>query len=354
MKRKIKSKSEPTLEENEEIIEHGLEAYREAGLALKRIRDGDQYQAAHKTFEAYLLKRWGMSRAQGKRLIAAAETAETVAPIGSHNPPPATERVAREIKGTPEQKRVIWNKTVKKHGNKPTAKQTRNVAEEENVVDIKTKRQQRKRNSQPERPSITHDAKVIEWVWGKMDDGWNRDEIVASSKAGRDGWPLKGEALSNGAVTECKAIIVHLKRLNARPVASDARPKPAGPLKKVRKEATGTYGHLLDTQIWMREMTNKISRYNVERLDIDGKDATTVETLKDYFDDLIEHGVWIERTTRSIQARMSDAKQREKIHNLRHGNAGRPASEIPARLAKADELERNLENKLASGEDDAA
>lgn len=347
MKHKIKSKAdEPTLEENEEIIARGLEAYREAGLALKRIRDGDQYQQTHKTFAIYCRDRWHMSRAQAYRLIEAAETAENVS--DSETPPPATEWVARELKGTPKQKRVVWNKTVKKHGSKPTAEQTRKVAEDENVVDIKT-RQQGRHKPKSDRPSITHDARVIEWVWEKTDDGWNRDEIVAASKAGTDGWPLRGESLSNGAVTECNSVIVHLKRLNARPVPAGQRPKPAGPLKKVRKEATGNYGHLLDTQIWMREMTNRISRFNVERLDIDSKDEAVVFTLEDYYDDLIDHGVWVDRTTTSIQARMSDVKVRERIKNLRNTKGFEPP-EIPARLAKADELERKLENKLASGD----
>ena len=344
---------ERTLAENEAIIERGLEAYREAGLALKEIRSGKQYKPKWKTFEAYCKDRWQMSIAQGKRLIAAANTAEAVAPIGSQNPAPATERVAREIKGTPEQKRVIWNKAVKQHGNKPTAEQTRKVAEKEKVVNIDSKRRQheRRQQRQPQKfDSLAHDPAVIEWVWDLMDEGWNRDEIVAASKRGSDGWPLKGDgdSLSNGAVGECKAAIVHLKRLGTRPAPADKRRKAPAKLREIRKEATGNFSHLLDLQVLMVEMTNKLSRYNVEKMDLDEMEETTVWTLEDLHKDLTEHTVWVERTLTSVQARMSDASVRAKIKQMREGIAGRPAEEIDTARKLADRLERKLDARLKS------
>jgi len=52
------------------------------------------------------------------------------------------------------------------------------------------------------RYSLADDPYVIEWVreqWRK--NGWTRDEMVAASKAGTDGWPFPKMSLSNGSVS---------------------------------------------------------------------------------------------------------------------------------------------------------
>jgi hypothetical protein len=47
----------------------------EIGFALMRIRDGNLYQPlGYRTFEQYVNKKWGMSRARAYALIRAAES----------------------------------------------------------------------------------------------------------------------------------------------------------------------------------------------------------------------------------------------------------------------------------------
>jgi hypothetical protein len=68
----------PTLAELEAVIEKGLDAFIEVGMALVAIKAGKKYRAAgYATFEDYCLRRWGMSREHGRRLVVAAVTART-------------------------------------------------------------------------------------------------------------------------------------------------------------------------------------------------------------------------------------------------------------------------------------
>jgi hypothetical protein len=118
-------------EENERLAE--LEAVIESsfvaqGNALREIRDSRLYRETHDTFEAYCQERWDYSRPQAYRLIAAAETVEVVSPNGD-TASPANEAVARELKGTDEEKAAAWEEAVQKHGDKPTAKQVREVVQ---------------------------------------------------------------------------------------------------------------------------------------------------------------------------------------------------------------------------------
>lgn len=356
MKHNIKSKTEPTLAENEAIIERGLEAYREAGLALKRIQKGRQYKPPYKTFEAYCKDRWQMSRDFAYKLIRAAENVDKLSTDG---PIPATESVARELKGTPEQKRVVWNEAVKRHGNKPTAEQVRNVAEENKVVDIKSKRQQKRQQPKPnpdwdkEGQSIAYDPRVIAWVWDRLDDGWKRDQIVAASKHKTDGWPLDDDALSNGSEGECRAAVVHLKRVGMRPAPHNSRrrgPKRIGEISKALKSASGNYNDLLKMQLQMVKMTDILECYSVEDLDIDTGDEATIWTLEDLLKDLTNHALWIDRTMSSIVARAKDSSLLETIKKLER-RAKDPSSEpyereSAARLAEV--YKRKRENRLSA------
>jgi hypothetical protein len=117
-----------SLVEEEAIIERtvGPTGYREAGGALKRIRDDRKYRPKWASFEVYCQERWDMRRDYAYKLIRAAEATEELYTRGIQSLP-ATEKVARELKGTKDQKLTAWKATVQLHGPKPTAKQTRTV-----------------------------------------------------------------------------------------------------------------------------------------------------------------------------------------------------------------------------------
>lgn len=124
---KLEEAALAALAQCEATIERGMRAFVEVGQALLRIRDERLYRETHETFEVYCRERWDFSVAQGKRLVQAAEVTEAVAPIGAT---PATESVARELaplRETPDQMRKAWTEVVEQHGDRPTAKQVREI-----------------------------------------------------------------------------------------------------------------------------------------------------------------------------------------------------------------------------------
>jgi hypothetical protein len=87
------------LTECEAVIERGLTAFTEVGLALTTIRDGKLYRASYPTFEAYCEHRWGFTRVRAHQLITGAETTRALTRVNS--PAPTSERQARELTGLP-------------------------------------------------------------------------------------------------------------------------------------------------------------------------------------------------------------------------------------------------------------
>ena len=60
------------LDAQEAVIERGVQAFTEIGLALAQIRDNRLYRQEYATFEAYCQGRWNLTRQAVNRLIAAA------------------------------------------------------------------------------------------------------------------------------------------------------------------------------------------------------------------------------------------------------------------------------------------
>src|ERR1022692_1091232 len=115
----------------ERVIEKGLATFVEVGTALSRIRDGKLYREGFATFEDYCRERWGLSRSYAYQQIDAAKIADSLSTIAD-TPAPASESVARELaplKNEPAQLRETWEEAVKEHGEKPTAKQVRQVVD---------------------------------------------------------------------------------------------------------------------------------------------------------------------------------------------------------------------------------
>ncbi len=74
------------LEEQAQIVDRGLDGWRDAGIALGEIRDKRLYKETHSTFEGYLKERHKISKGYANKKIAAARAAEKiaeVAPIGA-------------------------------------------------------------------------------------------------------------------------------------------------------------------------------------------------------------------------------------------------------------------------------
>jgi hypothetical protein len=113
---------------HEMTIERHLDTFVAVGEALLAIRDGRLYRDTHDTFAAYCDKRWGLTRKRGYDLIAAAQVAAAVSPIGDI---PANESVARELaplRNDPEAAQLAWAETLERtNGHAPTAAQTREV-----------------------------------------------------------------------------------------------------------------------------------------------------------------------------------------------------------------------------------
>ena len=126
MKDKLQQASERSLssEESRDLarlegyIERGWGVFLQVGRALIEIRDRRLYRARHKTFQAYLQVRWGISRPRGYQLIEAAEIATQLIEAGE--PPPDNERMARDLAYFPEDMRAaIMRKARKLAGDWP-------------------------------------------------------------------------------------------------------------------------------------------------------------------------------------------------------------------------------------------
>lgn len=234
------------------------------------------------------------------------------------------------------------------------------------VVNIKSRqrkqKRKQKRQQQPANPnwdkegqSIAYDPRVIAWVWDRLDEGWKRDQIVTASKEKTHRWPLKDEALSNGSEGECRAAIVHLKRVGMRPAPHNSRrsgPKHIAEINKAIKSASGNYSDLLKMQLQIVKMTDILECYSVEDLDIDNGEEATVWTLEDLLKDLTSHMLWADRTLSSIMARVDDSKVLETIAQLEH-RAKDPSSEPNERESAArlaEKFKQKRERRLTNGE----
>ena len=122
----------------EGIVEMGLQTFVQVGEALAEIRDRRLYRTEHHTFDAYLDKKWKISRAHACRLIQSAETAKLL-PTGNG---PKSERQARPLAALPAAQRAeAWQKAVATSPDgQPTAKAVQVVVETMNPQPPKTVR----------------------------------------------------------------------------------------------------------------------------------------------------------------------------------------------------------------------
>ena len=125
----LSTSEERSLADLETIIERGLATFVAVGTALLDIRRDRLYRETHETFEAYCRERWGFSRIQAHRLIAASEVI-TALPIGN-TILPQNEAQARELARIPASERAeVWQAVSAEHGTSVTAADIRRFAQE--------------------------------------------------------------------------------------------------------------------------------------------------------------------------------------------------------------------------------
>lgn len=116
------------LDELEAIVERGLETFIEVGNALLEIRLCKMYRPAHKTFEDYCRKRWGMSRQRAHQLMDASAVAKNLSTAVDVSP--TSERQVRPLaKLEPDQQCEAWEAATKENPT-PTAEQVARVVKE--------------------------------------------------------------------------------------------------------------------------------------------------------------------------------------------------------------------------------
>lgn len=121
------------LEVQEAVIERGVQAFTDIGLALAKIRDDRLYRQEYTSFEVYCQTRWQLSRSRAYRLIDAAsvtdamEAALELSPIGD-TPIPTNEGQARELVGlAPDDALDVMRRANEATNGKPTASAIRDA-----------------------------------------------------------------------------------------------------------------------------------------------------------------------------------------------------------------------------------
>jgi 16S rRNA G966 N2-methylase RsmD len=145
------------LAELEAIIERDLAAFTRVGQALLEVRDRRLYRERYSSFERYVAERWGFGRAHAYRLMAAAEVAEKVSPVGDI----PSERVARELapllREQGEEAVVdVYRELREKHGEAVTAEVVRRA------VLARVERQERERASAERRQALAETGARVE------------------------------------------------------------------------------------------------------------------------------------------------------------------------------------------------
>lgn len=93
---RLTAEEQAQLAADEAIIAGGFVEFLKVGLALARVRDERLYRADYATFEAYVEKRWGLTRTHAYRLIEAGHVAVAMSPMGD-TPQIENERQARAL-----------------------------------------------------------------------------------------------------------------------------------------------------------------------------------------------------------------------------------------------------------------
>ena len=113
------ARSNARLEVLETKVRAGFKAFREAGNALREIRDRDLFRVRYPTFEEYCLKQWGMSRFNAYKIMKASEIASQVS--GAARVEPESPAQMGPLGRLPVADRPLaWKEAVNKSRGNPT------------------------------------------------------------------------------------------------------------------------------------------------------------------------------------------------------------------------------------------
>ena len=191
---------------------------------------------------------------------------------------------------------------------------------------------------------LSHDPEVIDWVRAKTKKGWIRDQIVEASEQGADGWPRKDGALTNGGVSECRAVIAMLERTEGSG-APRRRSGATAKLKQYGIERKKDSGKLWDLRYKLMKIVGWLAQLDLLAWGIDEGDA---DLVYDLYDDLVLLDEWTTAALVRASAYIDDDGIREKIRKMQENQSGRTDAEKENIKRRVRALERRLENKLAA------
>jgi len=203
---------------------------------------------------------------------------------------------------------------------------------------------------------------IIDWVAHLRSQGVRQEDISRAAKAGERGWPGDERGLSEGATSAIYAVLADRDRAHDR--AQDApASRPQGLPRhnifngksrtrrqdelraqlKAEADEARAWQELARLSLAMDRALNVIQSYEPGSY---GLDESSQDKLTMFLDDLLNLAAWTEQRIVETQARLGEAPIRERIAKMRNVS-GRPAAEAAAFLARADRLERQLNNRLS-------
>ena len=189
---------------------------------------------------------------------------------------------------------------------------------------------------------LSHYPAVIAFVRDRIREGWDRNRIVAASKANTHGWPLPGEALSNGGVSECRAVIAALEQVGVEPGRdTDEGERRERNVQREKREAKIARNQAAIDLLKLRERVNGVVRV-LETTDFDADfDLTevSIDALMELTDDLLATIDWCERALPTIKARLGKVPVLELIEKLENVHGRSPVEAAPF-LKRAARLRR--------------
>lgn len=220
------------------------------------------------------------------------------------------------------------------------------------------------------KPALSHNARVVDWVYDRYAEGWTRAQIVTASQQNTHGWPVPSESLTNGGVSEVRAAIVERERargLHASapqaqapppPTAAPPRQKPAhdgfADLRRedrrdyaeaVAARKTANHDKFLAVRYQITKMSNLISNIDPE-MELDMDDAGAARSVVKVYEALLRQSVWLDRFMPFFERHLTDLDIRRLIRAMDENRSGRTAHENTIIDAKVARLRKKLTHRL--------
>ena len=240
-----------------------------------------------------------------------------------------------------------WQEAVEEHGPRPTAEQVREKVQQR----VRTRDRHQSRAARARKTNVQEDPLVISWVIKQRKAGLTRDQVIAASKAGADGWPRPGAAPARGrcpdlAQDPCAEDHAAGGRASQQRDAKTRMEELAEAL-AIRNKATQAL-----TEVNRQGSTFQALLYNLDLAELNSLDDKTLKPfINTAFVNLVDLMEVASMRIGEFQARASEDAVRAKIAIMRNP-AGRTEAEMINANAFADRLEKGLGDglKLASGE----